>query len=193
MGISWEYPYGATQLDPEEAEGLIPPVATLRQVNDAERLNIEKAVRWAKNSRKIRHELLETYTIIELHRRMFGDTWKWAGKFRTTEKNIGVEPWRIQMALREHLADTQVWIEAQAYGSDEILARFYHRLVWIHPFPNGNGRHARIVTDLLARSLNAIPPTWGSNLNDNVRERHIASLRIADQGEFASLIEFLYL
>jgi Fic-DOC domain mobile mystery protein B len=150
----------ATPLEPEERTQLIPTYITTRaQLNEAEQINITEADDWA-FARK-RDALSEDF-LLGLHRRMFRKVWRWAGSFRTTERNIGVEAYKIGVELRMLLDDARFWIENATYTPDEIAVRFHHRLVWIHPFPNGNGRHARMAADLLAVSLSRPRFTWGS-------------------------------
>jgi len=124
---------------------------------------------------------------------MLGDVWRWAGKFRTSERNLGIAYYEIPAALRLLLDDTRAWIEYKSYAPDEIAVQFHHRLVQIHPFPNGNGRHARLMADLLVMSLGGERFSWGSaNLQDAgaVRERYIAALRTADGHDIGPLLEF---
>jgi Fic-DOC domain mobile mystery protein B len=125
---------------------------------------------------------------------MFGRTWKWAGTYRATEKNLGIAPARIAGEVRELLENTRVQIAGKVSQVDEIAARFHHRLVWIHPFPNGNGRHARLLTDLLLAANGAAPFTWGRRDLEHAseaRERYLAALRAADARDLAPLLEFV--
>jgi Fic-DOC domain mobile mystery protein B len=128
---------------------------------------------------------------------MFGEVWTWAGKLRSSEKNIGIDPFRISIEFRLLLDNTLFWIADStpaAWSIDEIGARFHHQLVWIHPFPNGNGRHARMATDLLMRGLEAEPFSWGSGSLDDaetIRARYISALRAADDRQFGALLEFV--
>jgi Fic-DOC domain mobile mystery protein B len=143
----FEEPDDATPLTAEEMRELIPAhIAYRRELNEAEQENIARAQDWALNRR--RDPLSEKF-VKELHRRMLGDVWRWAGKFRTSERNLGIAFYEIPVALRHLLNDTKAWIEYKTYPPDEIAVRFHHRLVQIHPFPNGNGRHARLMADLL--------------------------------------------
>ena len=120
----------ATPLTPEEKLGLMPSYITLRrELNEAEQINVTRAEQWA-FSRK-RDVLNEAY-LRRLHKQMFQDVWTWAGEFRTSERNIGVEPWRIVTELRELLENVRYWIAHQTYTADEIATRFHHKLVWIH-------------------------------------------------------------
>jgi len=141
----------ATPLTPEEMRDLIPAhIAYRSELNEAEQENIARAQEWAL---KTRRDLLSEKFIKELHRQMLGDVWRWAGRFRTTERSLGIAHWEIPVALRQLLDDTRAWIEYKTYPPDEIAVRFHHRLVQIHPFPNGNGRHARLMADLLVMKL----------------------------------------
>ncbi len=184
---------GATPLSHEEREGLIPSYITLRrELNDAEQANIAEATSWA--WRRRRHGLLDEAFLRRLHQRMFGKVWRWAGSYRTTDKNIGVDAQRIPTALRQLIDDSQFWIDHKTYPADEIAARFHHRLVQIHCYPNGNGRHARLATDLLLRELGQSPFSWGSaGLVDEaeVRARYVAALRAADGHDLSPLLAFV--
>jgi len=132
----------------------------------------------------------------ELHKRLFGDVWKWAGSFRKTEKNIGVDPFQIAIQLRQLLDNTKYWVEYSTYPPKELAARFHHKLVYIHPFPNGNGRHARIIADvILTKLLNEPAIDWAGgyrleNMNDR-RNEYIAALRAADRHDFSELLNFV--
>lgn len=149
MGIACDWPEGATPIDPEEAAELIPRLATQAELNAFEASNIAQAALWAMGNRRFHRQLLTDAGIRQLHRRMFGATWRWAGRYRLTGKSIGVEAYRIPMEIRALLQDVDYWIAAATYDWEELAARFHHRLVVIHPFVNGNGRHARLATDLL--------------------------------------------
>lgn len=193
MALTPDAPPGATPLDPDEITGLIPSgIATQEQLNLWESENILAAETWAAGLRRL--DVLDEGFVRELHRRMFGHTWRWAGRFRRTEKNIGIAPEQIAPAIRNLLEDTRVQVEAKAYPLAEIAARFHHRLTRIHPFANGNGRHARMLTDLLMRQLGMRPFGWGRGdlvHVGEVRTAYIAALRAADAGEFEPLLEFL--
>lgn len=182
----------ATPLTPDEKKGLVPSYITLRrELNEAEQLGITEAEEWA-FSRK-RNVLDETF-LRRLHKKMFKDVWRWAGEFRTTARNIGVEPWQITSMLRNLLEDTNYWILHETYPPDEIAVRFHHRLVLIHPFPNGNGRHARLATDLLLVKLGQERFTWGriSLVNPGkTRQQYIAALRAADAHDLQPLLAFV--
>jgi len=183
---------GQTPLSEEEREGLIPSYITLRaELNEAEQANILAAEEWAfKRARNV----LDIDFLKELHKRMFGRVWIWAGTSRTTGKNIGVDAYRIRTDLQELINDGTYWIENGTYEPDEIAARFHHRLVCIHPYPNGNGRHARLATDLLLRALDQPRFTWGSqNLTDpgQTRTLYIEALRAADNHDYGLLLAFV--
>jgi Fic-DOC domain mobile mystery protein B len=185
---------GATPLDRDESEGLIPTHVTMReQLNRLEQENIVEAMQWLRSARP--REILDETFIRKLHQRMFGRVWKWAGQFRTSDKNIGIAKERIGVELRNLCADTKAQIEHASYPPDEIACRFHHRLVWIHPFPNGNGRHARLITDLLLEKILRQPPfTWGgmSGIPEgDVRAAYLDALRAADKGDFRRLTEFI--
>ncbi len=182
----------ATPLTPEEREGLIPSYITLRhELNEAEQANILEAEEWAFAHKR---DVLDEKLLKGLHKRMFGRVWRWAGEFRQTERNIGVAPHRIGVDLRNLLDDCRYWVEHGSYPPDEIAARFHHRLVWIHPFPNGNGRHARLATDLLSAGLGWPRFSWGRiNLVDagETRRAYVAALRAAHGHEIQPLLEFV--
>lgn len=169
MAIAFDYAPGATPLDPDEAAGLLPShIANHAQLNEWEMINILEGERWAFSRRH--KKMLENEFIRRLHKRMFGDTWRWAGSFRTTEKNIGIDPLQIQPALHNLCEDVKTQIEYQSYPLDEIAARFSHRLVAIHPFANGNGRLSRTIADLLLVQHGAERFTWGAgNLIESPR------------------------
>lgn len=192
MSVSWEpLDEASTLITAEERGALIPTYITVRrELNEAEQANILEAEHWAFARRR---DVLDLNFLTELHRRMFGDVWRWAGKFRTTERNIGVVPYRIQPDLVLLLQDCRYWITHGTYPPDEIAARFHHRLVSIHPFPNGNGRHARLAADLLLRRLGQPRFTWGRESLTDVsatRKAYIDSLRAADGHDIRPLIKF---
>lgn len=189
-----DLPDGATPSDPDEAEGLLADhISTRGELNAWEQLNILKGAEWIRGKAVVR-DILTQDTVRELHRRMFSDTWTWAGSFRKSLKNIGVAPETISEHLYDLLADVTYWIDHQTYPVDEIGCRFHHRLVAIHPFPDGNGRHARTMTDALLGAMGAAPFSWGSGSIDKpgvVRERYISSLRDADGADYSALIQFV--
>ena len=182
----------STPLTPEEREDLIPSYITLRsELNEAEQANILEAEEWAFARKR---DVLDERFLKSLHKRMLGRVWRWAGEFRLTERNLGVDPYRIAVDLRNLLDDCRYWIEHETYPPDEIGARFHHRLVSIHPFPNGNGRHARLATNLLMIQMGQPPFTWGRvNLVDasETRQQYVAALRAADNHDIGPLLEFV--
>lgn len=182
----------ATPLDEREKKGLNPSYITLRsELNEAEQANILEAEEWAfKRKRDVPDERF----LNNLHRRMYGRVWRWAGHYRRTGKNIGVDAYRIPMELRQLIGDCRFWIANETYRPDEIAARFHHKLVWIHAYPNGNGRHARLATDLLLAALGRPRFTWGRiNLVDarETRQAYVAALRAADKHDYGPLLEFV--
>lgn len=183
---------GATPLGPTELAGLRQPWITTRaDLDAAEQANILAGLAWATRSRR-RHLMSETF-LRSLHRSMFRDVWAWAGDYRSRETNIGVPPHLIPIALREHLDTARYWMDERPFPPDEIAVLIHHRLVQIHPFPNGNGRHTRLMADLVAEELGRPPFTWGrTNLVEAgpTRAAYIAALREADGHNIAPLLAF---
>ena len=192
MSDLWREPDGATPLTPDEREGLIQAwIGTRGELNEAEQANIARATAWARRRR--RTGLLTDSFARMLHLRMFNDVWSWAGEFRRTDKNIGIDWRKIPMEFPAILSDARYWIEHHSYASDEIAVRLHHRIVAIHPFPNGNGRHARLFADLLETELGGTSFTWGSQdlaPTGEVRKRYILALKAADNHDIAPLLEF---
>ncbi|MGH9890464.1 MAG: mobile mystery protein B [bacterium] len=185
-------PQGTSPLDEDEAEGLIPDLHTRADLNAWELGNILKAEEWAFGGR--RGDILTIDFAKELHRRMLDETWTWAGEFRRSDKSIGVYWATITDALGYLLDDTRYWISNGTYPADEVLARFHHRLVSIHPFPNGNGRHARLMADVLASAMGWEPLTWGRGnlgISGQARTRYLAALKQADNGHIVPLVDFI--
>lgn len=185
---------GNTSLAPEELEDLIPNLATSEELNEWERENILRARRWAlrRKNTTTADPITDEY-IRKLHDRMFDQTWRWAGVYRKTEKNIGVPVSQMREMLVALLGDARYWIENNTYQADEIALRFHHRLALIHLFPNGNGRHARLIADVLAVRLGRPVFTWGRNNLINpgeAREKYLQSMRTADAGNITLLREF---
>lgn len=190
-------PDGATPLDPDERDGLrFRHVTTRGELNQLEQANIAAGLAWLRRRRN-RDVLTEAF-LCELHRRMLGEVWAWAGSFRRTEKNIGVDPLQIPMQLRMLLDDARYWAANGTYPPLEAAARFHHRLVQIHLFANGNGRHARIATDLYAEDYfdhSSIDWAAGHDLqrSNDRRNAYISALRAADAGDFEPLLVFVSL
>lgn len=190
----FQEPDDATPLEPEEREGLLQTWITHRSdLNEAEQENIVKGAAWARSRRQRNADILNEGFARSLHRRMFGDVWRWAGTFRQTERNIGIEAHRIPNDLGMMFDDVRYWVDHQTYPPDEIAVRLHHRLVAIHPFPNGNGRHARLMADLLIERLGGQPFTWGGgSLHDigELRRQYIDALRAADNYDISGLLNF---
>ena len=186
-------PSGVTLMDADESSGLIPKHITLkRELDEYEQENIFTAQQWA--VKQINKDILSENFVRKLHKRMFDKTWKWAGKFRKTEKSIGIDPARIGVELYNLLNDVKTWQEFKTYPLDEQAARLHHRMVLIHPFPNGNGRHARLFTDIFLQKCGAEPFSWGSiNLSDasQTRRDYITALQAADRREYEHLLDFI--
>jgi Fic-DOC domain mobile mystery protein B len=197
MGLNLDYLLGQTPLEEEEKEGLkILTITTKGELDEFEQKNIEQAVQWT-IGRKIKLESLMSESFIKsLHKRMYNEVWKWAGKFRKTEKNIGVESWKIPIELQVLLDDAKFWIENESFSEDEIAIRFKHRIVWIHCFPNGNGRHSRLMADLIVEKIFGRKIfTWGQSNSDlsnegDARIEYLKALKKADKGDFSDLIIF---
>jgi Fic-DOC domain mobile mystery protein B len=191
--INFDYPDGATPLDPDEIEGLkLTHITSRSELDRWEQDNILEALGWMESTRP--KDILNEQFIRKLHRKMFGTVWKWAGKFRLSDKNIG-GPWhQVPIELKNLCDDVTVWIETKQMSPDEMAARLHHRLVSIHPFSNGNGRHARLMADLLLENVFNQPRfTWGSknlvNASD-ARSTYISALRAADRFDIQPLIAF---
>jgi len=195
--LTLNYPYGATKLDPDEIDELIPQhISAHAQLNEWEQENILSAENWYDQRKLSPSEILEISFINQVHRKMFDQTWRWAGKYRKTEKSIGIDPVYIAIRIGELLKDIKFQIEHESYSTDEIVARFHHRLVSIHLYPNGNGRHARFVCDLLLVSNNESRFNWGSQWKNiislqEIRKKYINALRAADKGDYKPLFSFV--
>jgi len=195
MGLKLEYQDGQTPIDESEKAGLLIKSITIqRELDEFEQLNIEKAVEWIIHSKLNQDIILSEKFIKKIHKKMFGDIWQWAGKFRKSEKNIGVEWIKIGTALQYLLDDTKFWIVNKTYSPDEIAIRFKLRLVNIHCFPNGNGRHSRIMADIIIESIFKKDVfTWNhSNMvkPDETRKKYILAIREGDNGNINPLIDF---
>jgi Fic-DOC domain mobile mystery protein B len=186
-------PEGATPLDPDEMDGLIPQhITTQVELDEWEQTNIGKAQTWLRQRRQ--RGPRDAAFVRELHWRMFDQTWRWAGEYRRSNKNIGVSWHTIGMAIQDLLADVSLWIDTGVYEIDEMAARLHHRLVSVHPFSNGNGRHSRLYVDDLLAELGRLPFSWGSSTllrEGEARSRYIASLRAADRGDLRPLLAFV--
>lgn len=191
----FEEPEGATPLDPDERNGLKHThISTRGELNALEQANIEEALLWLPRRRK--GDILDTQFVRELHRRLFGEVWRWAGSIRVREKNIGVAPFQISTQLRILLDDARYWAENGTYEPLEAAARFHHRMVQVHPFPNGNGRHARIAADIyLTDYYDHAEISWadGTDLSLASRQRgeYLSALRQADAENYDPLLKFV--
>jgi Fic-DOC domain mobile mystery protein B len=195
MGLDLEYVSGQTPLDEEELnELLIKTITTRGELDEFEQKNIEEAIQWIL-TRSFKTEVVLTESFIkEVHYRMYGEVWAWAGEFRKTEKNIGIDQWQIGVELKKLLDDVLFWINNKTYSPDEISIRFKHRLVSIHCFPNGNGRHSRLMADIVIEKIFGEPVfTWGAGdliKQGEIREEYLKSVRAADKGDIEPLLKF---
>jgi Fic-DOC domain mobile mystery protein B len=193
--MKFKYPFGATPIDDDELSDSIPEHITLqKELNEWEQANINKAAGIFYGKSFNSENILSFSFILDVHKNMFDETWRWAGKTRKTVKNIGVEVSQIFEQTKNLCEDVKYWIKNNTFPDEEIGVRFHHRLVKIHLFPNGNGRHARLITDLLMKSLDKPMFTWGSKdlYNEGtVRKDYINALKEADNNNYKSLIEFV--
>ena len=190
-----DLPKGATPLGPDEIDNLkIKTITTRGELDRWEQQNIGEAMDWL-DTRKNKSEILFESFVKKLHEKMLSKVWTWAGSFRKTDKNIGVDKYKIGIELKTLLDDTKYWIDNYTYESDEIAIRFHHQLVKIHCFPNGNGRHSRLMTDILLTDvLDKEPFTWGNgnlSVEGGVRDTYINALHSADNNEYEPLMEFV--
>ena len=196
MGLDFHLIDGQTPLDEEEKEGLlIPTITTRSELDEFEQQNIEYAIKWTMG-RKFKTDQILTEDFVKLvHKKMYGDVWAWAGEFRKTNKNIGVDRSMIAMELHNLLGDCKFWIEKGTYSSDEIAIRFKHRIVQIHCFSNGNGRHSRMMGDLIIEKIFDKPVfSWGANSDlakaGGVRSEYIHAVKAADGNDLSGLLDF---
>lgn len=195
MGLKLYYIFGQTPLDEEELKGLrIKTISTREQLNEFEQKNIEDALLWARGKKWSSSSILDAAFFRAIHQKMFGEVWEWAGEFRSTEKNIGVPPSQISTQLKQLIDDVIFWVENKVYPQDEIAIRFKHRLVSIHCFSNGNGRHSRLMADILIdKILGKTMFSWGADglYRDNeMRKKYIAAVKAADNGDVNPLLIF---
>lgn len=195
MGLELNYSDGQTPLDEEEVDGLlINTIATHGELNEFEQQNIEQAIQWSLGQ-SFKPELIFSEGFVrKVHKRMYGEVWAWAGEYRKTNKNIGVDRWQIPTNLRYLLDDTKYWFENNVYSPDEIAIRFKHRIVSIHCFSNGNGRHSRLMGDIIIEKIYNRPVfTWGSSIlsySSDVRKDYLSALKAADKGDYTLLLTF---
>ena len=185
---------GQTPLEEEEREGLIiKNISTQGELDEFEQQNIESALLWLKRKKLTSSQLLSLEFVKKLHQKMFENVWLWAGKFRVSDKNLGVNKNIITIEVQKLLDDCSYWLDNKTFNNDEIAVRLKHRLVSIHPFCNGNGRHSRLMADLLLEKVLQVSAfSWSSrrSQNNNLRRQYLAALRKADQGNYKDLINF---
>lgn len=195
MGLKLQHDEGQTLLNEEDKEGLkLKSITTQTELDEFEQLNIEKAVEWLLRTRLKPEKILTEKFIINLHKKMYSDVWKWAGSFRTSDTNIGIHYTKIGMALKNLIDDTKYWIANETYPPDEIAIRFKHKIVSIHCFPNGNGRHSRMMADIIIEFIfgKDIFSWHESNMvdADKTRKIYIEALQQADEGNISPLLKF---
>jgi Fic-DOC domain mobile mystery protein B len=195
MGLDLTYNDGQTPLDEDEKEELIIKSITTRgELDEFEQQNIEDAIQWSLTRKFKPEQILTEPFILALHKRMYGRVWSWAGEYRKTNKNIGVDKFEIPVNLRSLLDDATYWLEQNVNEPDELAIRFKHRLVSIHCFPNGNGRHSRMIADIIIEKIYQQPVfSWGSkNQSDenDSREKYLIAIRKADKGNLDLLLKF---
>ncbi len=195
MGLIFEYEEGQTPLAEEEKGGLLlPSITNHEDLDEFEQLNIEKALLWLMSKKFKKEKILTEDFVIALHKKMFDGVWRWAGTFRKSEKNIGVSWINIRTDLKVVLDDTAFWIDNATFPPDEIAIRFKHRLVAIHCFANGNGRHSRIMADAIIELIFKKEVfSWNhSNMvkADETRKKYISAIRTADNGNIQPLLKF---
>jgi len=188
------YKKGSTIIHPKDFEGLIlQDITTQQELNDHEAANIAEARTWVFLTRRTRDTLSISF-LRRLHKEMFGKVWSWAGHWRTRMTNLGIDPHRLPIELQRLFHDVRYWHEHKVYSTDEIAVRLHHKLVWIHPFRNGNGRCARLLADIYLFDQGLPMFTWGRakpNVDESARDRYIKALRQADNHDFTALIEFV--
>jgi Fic-DOC domain mobile mystery protein B len=195
MGLAFEYTDGQTPLDDDEKEGLkIPAIFTRGELDEFEQQNIEQAIIWTMKRKFRVDDILTEKFVKQIHRKMFADVWAWAGEFRTTNKNLGVDKREIGAELKKLLDDTKYWINHQTYPDDEIALRCKHRIVSIHCFANGNGRHCRLMADIIISNVFKQPVfSWGSKFSTipgESRRKYLEAIRWADNGDYFPLLGF---
>jgi Fic-DOC domain mobile mystery protein B len=195
MGLDLIYNDSQTPLDEDEKEGLlIKSIATRGELDEFEQQNIEDAIQWSLTRKFKSEQILSETFILALHKRMYKNVWRWAGEYRKTNKNIGVNKLEIPVALRSLIDDASYWLENNVYEPDEFALRFKHRLVSIHCFPNGNGRHSRMIADIIIEKIYQLPVfSWGSkSLTDenDSRKKYLIAIRKADKGKLDLLLKF---
>lgn len=195
MGLELEYTDGQTPLEEDEKLGLRIGLITNRgELDEYEQQNIEIAIQWIMG-RSFKHDVVFTETFIRnIHKRMYSEVWSWAGEFRKSQKSIGIDFWKISIELRKLLEDARYWYENNTYPPDEMALRFKHRIVSIHCFSNGNGRHSRLMADIIIEKLyEQAVFSWGAaNLSksSDARKEYLKAVKAADKGEYSLLLAF---
>lgn len=193
--MQYHYIAGQTPLDEEEKRDLIPSLVTREDLDAFEQENILDARKWVMQKSVLsKLDVFSEKFLLNLHKRMYGHVWKWAGTFRKTNKNIGADKIYLATELHTLLGDAQYWLEHKTYPISDLAVIFHHRLVKIHLFPNGNGRHARMCADVIVAKFGGEKLSWGGNSDltkpDEIRTRYIAALREADAGNYEPLLAF---
>ena len=182
---------GNTVLSNSELRGLLlNHITVMRELDEAEQVNINEGLLWLATQKN--KDFLDEMFMKKLHKKLFGKVWKWAGKYRKSEKNIGIDAYKVPTEMMKLIEDVNYWVENNSYEVSELIARFHHRLVWVHPFPNGNGRFSRIFTNYLCKRYKLKMPEWQGHLNPHLRRKlYIKALQQADQKKFHPLMSFL--
>jgi len=195
MGLNLEYADGQTPLDEDEKEGLlIPTISTRGELDEFEQQNIEQAMQWVMLQSFKSERIFTEDFIILVHKKMYDNVWAWAGIFRRTNKNLGTDKWQIRTALKCLIDDVKYWRENNVYAPDELAIRFKHRIVSIHCFPNGNGRHSRLMADIIIEQIFKQPVfSWGAanySQSDDLRAKYLSAIKAADNGDYRLLLSF---
>ncbi|MDP3393048.1 mobile mystery protein B [Sediminibacterium sp.] len=195
MGLNLIYNDGQTPLDEDEKEGLlIKSISTRGELDEFEQQNIEDAIQWSLTRKFKQEQILSETFIQDLHKKMYGRVWSWAGEYRKTNKNIGVDKLEIPTALRSLIDDAKYWLEHNVYEPDEFAIRFKHRLVSMHCFPNGNGRHSRMMADMIIEKIyqQSVFSWGGASISEDtdIRAQYLKAIRKADKGDFDLLLKF---
>jgi len=195
MGLKIEYIEGQTPLDEDEKEGLlVKTISTKGELDEFEQLNIQSAIEWSLKTKVDKKQFLTEDFLMLVHKKMFGEVWAWAGTKRKSNKNIGVDKTQISIEIRKLIDDCNFWIDHQSFTDEEIAIRFSHRLVKIHLFPNGNGRHSRLAADIMISKLFKRPVfSWGhSDLSKKnpIRKEYLDAIYKADNDDYKPLLEF---
>lgn len=195
MGLDLDDIDGQTPIEEDEKDGLlIEAITTKADLDEFEQQNIEESMQWVLGRKFNRKDVFTEKFIRALHSRMYGHVWAWAGTFRKTAKNIGIDKHQIPTQLKILCEDALFWIENETYTPDEIAIRFKHRLVSIHCFPNGNGRHSRLMADIIIENIFGLDVfSWGSaNLTKkgDARAAYLVAVKAADTGNYSPLLAF---